>query len=171
MTTAEFLSHLRSLNVQVWADGEHLRCNAPKQVLTPNLQAELQERKQEILHFLRESAPRQNPSHAASWTSPRSVILATFLRTAEALVFRSVRRKQRGLQYHQSNGIRGPLNVAVLQRSIRSIVERHEVLRTTFAQSNGVPVQVISNQSAESDNSRYQQTPGERVRGKHSEGS
>ena len=37
MTTSEFLSHLRTLNVELWADGESLRCSAPKAVLTPEL--------------------------------------------------------------------------------------------------------------------------------------
>ncbi|MCP4663471.1 MAG: amino acid adenylation domain-containing protein, partial [bacterium] len=38
----------------------------------------------------------------------------------------------------------GPLNVATLQRSLREIVRRHESLRTTFGEVDGVPVQVIA---------------------------
>jgi non-ribosomal peptide synthetase component F len=38
----------------------------------------------------------------------------------------------------------GPLDVAVLWRSIREIVARHEALRTTFVSFDGEPVQVIS---------------------------
>ncbi|MBC8449436.1 MAG: amino acid adenylation domain-containing protein, partial [Chloroflexi bacterium] len=39
--------------------------------------------------------------------------------------------------------LRGPLNVAVLERSLNEIVQRHETLRTTFGQVDGRPVQVI----------------------------
>ncbi len=56
MTINEFLSHLRKLDIKIWADGDRLRLNAPKGVLTPDLQAELAERKAEILVFLRETA-------------------------------------------------------------------------------------------------------------------
>src|SRR5690349_20460291 len=52
LTTAEFLSHLRSLNVELRADGERLRCNGPKEALTPELLAELKERKQDLITFL-----------------------------------------------------------------------------------------------------------------------
>ena len=38
----------------------------------------------------------------------------------------------------------GPLQVAVLERSIAEIVRRHEALRTTFPMVNGTPVQVIA---------------------------
>lgn len=40
--------------------------------------------------------------------------------------------------------LRGPLDVAVLERSLSEIVERHEVLRTTFKTIEGEPVQVIN---------------------------
>ncbi|GIV97572.1 MAG: hypothetical protein KatS3mg057_2229 [Herpetosiphonaceae bacterium] len=39
--------------------------------------------------------------------------------------------------------LRGPLDVACLERSLNEIVQRHEVLRTTFIKSGGVPRQVI----------------------------
>jgi thioesterase domain-containing protein/acyl carrier protein len=38
----------------------------------------------------------------------------------------------------------GPLNVAALEQSIKEIVRRHEILRTTFSVQNGQAVQVIS---------------------------
>ena len=40
--------------------------------------------------------------------------------------------------------IEGPLDVAVLERSLNEIVRRHETLRTTFASVDGQPVQVIA---------------------------
>ncbi len=40
--------------------------------------------------------------------------------------------------------LRGPLEVAALENSLRTIVERHEILRTIFVVRNGQPVQVIS---------------------------
>jgi thioesterase domain-containing protein len=48
-----FLAELRERDVQLWADGEQLRCAAPAGVLTPELRAELATHKSEILSFLR----------------------------------------------------------------------------------------------------------------------
>ena len=42
--------------------------------------------------------------------------------------------------------LRFALNVSALERSLNEIVRRHETLRTTFAQSEGQPVQVVSDQ-------------------------
>jgi thioesterase domain-containing protein len=48
-----FLTDLQQRQIRLWADGDQLRCNAPVGVLTPVLRAQLTERKQEILAFLR----------------------------------------------------------------------------------------------------------------------
>src|SRR5882762_2453753 len=48
-----FLEALRERDIQVWAEAERLRCRGPVGSLTPELRRELQDRKQEILEFLR----------------------------------------------------------------------------------------------------------------------
>ena len=53
MSVTAFLTELRGRDIQVWAEGEHLRCTAPAGTLTPQLRDELQRRKSEILEFLR----------------------------------------------------------------------------------------------------------------------
>ena len=53
MSVTAFLAELRGRDVQVWAEGEHLRCTAPAGTLTPELRDEIQRRKGEILEFLR----------------------------------------------------------------------------------------------------------------------
>ena len=40
--------------------------------------------------------------------------------------------------------LKGPLNLAALERSLNEIVNRHEALRTTFTMADGRPVQVIA---------------------------
>ena len=40
--------------------------------------------------------------------------------------------------------LQGALDIAILEKSIREIVRRHEILRTTFPTVNGQPIQVIS---------------------------
>ncbi len=52
MTTAEFIAHLRTLDIRLFVDGERLRCSAPKGMLTDRLREELAARKAEILVWL-----------------------------------------------------------------------------------------------------------------------
>lgn len=61
MSVAAFLAELRSRDIQVRADGDQLRCDAPAGVLAPDLRDQLRQRKGEILKFLRsaESLGRQ----------------------------------------------------------------------------------------------------------------
>ncbi|MBU6399473.1 MAG: thioesterase, partial [Verrucomicrobia bacterium] len=51
--TLDFLARLRDRDIQVWAEGDRLRCSAPAGQLTAELREELQQRKDEILQFLR----------------------------------------------------------------------------------------------------------------------
>src|SRR5215469_17275858 len=37
----------------------------------------------------------------------------------------------------------GKLNVEALARSLNQVIERHEILRTTFSSKEGMPVQVV----------------------------
>ncbi len=45
---------------------------------------------------------------------------------------------------HPAARIRGPLNVPALERALNEVVRRHEVLRATFTQLEGRPVQLIA---------------------------
>jgi len=51
-----------------------------------------------------------------------------------------------GSQYNVATSIRlfGNLNVEMLQKAMETIVERHEILRTTFALLDGVPMQMVA---------------------------
>jgi amino acid adenylation domain-containing protein len=52
-----------------------------------------------------------------------------------------------GTSYNVPAAVRltGDLDIAALERALSEIVRRHEVLRTTFAEAGGRPVQVINN--------------------------
>jgi thioesterase domain-containing protein len=53
VSVAAFLSELRRRDIQVWVDGDQLRCNARTGALTPELRDELRQRKGDIVEFLR----------------------------------------------------------------------------------------------------------------------
>jgi len=64
VSVATFLAELRNRDMQVWADGDQLRCNAPAGVLTPEVRDHLRRHKRDILDFLRsaEALARQQPA-------------------------------------------------------------------------------------------------------------
>jgi thioesterase domain-containing protein len=63
VTTFEFLSYLKTLDIEVQADGDRLRCSGPSAVLTAELQHQISGQKAEILRFLREAQVHaQEPS-------------------------------------------------------------------------------------------------------------
>lgn len=53
MTPRELLEKLQALDVEICAEGDRIRCNAPAGVLTPELKEEMARRKPEILAYLR----------------------------------------------------------------------------------------------------------------------
>ena len=61
MNIVEFFSELSRKEIEVWADGEQLRCRAPKELLTPNLLGQLKEHKSEILSWLKERSSNESP--------------------------------------------------------------------------------------------------------------
>src|SRR5581483_3227211 len=45
--------------------------------------------------------------------------------------------------------LRGPLNRQALKHSVRALIERHEILRTTFQVRDGQPMQIIAPRASE----------------------
>jgi non-ribosomal peptide synthase protein (TIGR01720 family) len=84
MTTAEFLSHIRDLGINLWLDGDELRYSAPKGALTQKLRTELIAHKAEILAFLHETqmvaSPESDeaiPETVKAYVAPRTQIEET----------------------------------------------------------------------------------------------
>jgi hypothetical protein len=60
------------------------------------------------------------------------------------VVLGSIRTKQRRLQHSCGGAIAGNLSVAVLLQTLNEIVQRHEILRTTFTAIDGKPIAIIA---------------------------
>lgn len=71
MSLQPFLAELRSREIQIWADGDRLRCKAPTGVLTPKLRDQLLERKSEILELLRTADAVSRQQRAVVPLQPR----------------------------------------------------------------------------------------------------
>jgi len=139
----EFLSHLRSLDIQISVDGEKLRCNAPEAVLTAELRAEIQQRKVEILEFLK--AANYQSTHASTPLVPIARNRHLPLSFAQQRLWFLDQLVPNNPFYNVPAAFRltGSLNLGALKQTFQEIVQRHEALRTTFMVVDGQPVQVI----------------------------
>ena len=144
MKTVEFLSYLRGLDIQVFVEGERLRCNAPEGTLTPELRAEIQERKAEIISFLR--AANRTTSYTSTSIVPISRDGTLPLSFAQQRLWFLDQLVPNNAFYNTPAAVRlvGSLNLAALEETFNEIVRRHEALRTNFVIVEGQPVQAIA---------------------------
>jgi amino acid adenylation domain-containing protein len=121
------------------AEGDRLRANAPKGVLTEDLRSQIAARKAEIVAALQTAATFSPPPISRrSSTDPAPVSFAQ-----ERLWFLEQLEPDRGV-YNICRAFRltGDLNVPTLDASLSEIVRRHEVLRSAFQVIDGRPLQV-----------------------------
>ena len=139
-TIKDFLYDLKNQDIQLWLDGDSLRCNAPKGSLTAELRTELANRKAEIIVYLQQhhSEPKIIPVNRDT-NIPLSYAQAR-------LWFLEQLESGKSTNYNLPNHLKivGSLNTVALEQSLGEIVRRHEILRTNFRQVNGLPIQVIN---------------------------
>ena len=145
MKVVEFLSYLNSLEIKLWLEEDKLKYQAPQGVMTAEIKQEIGTRKPEILDFLsREAQPSPN--------SPESVIIPVSrdedlpLSFAQQRMWFLYQMDSQNPAYNECPAIRltGNLNIDILEQSLNAIIQRHEILRTTFPMVEGKPIQKIA---------------------------
>jgi|GEM_PF-1988101 len=144
MTLVAFLSHLRRLDVEIWAEDERLRYSAPPGVVTPELRAALVERKAELIAFLKTTNATAEQLSAPIARVSRDGELP--LSVAQTWIWRGDQAQPGNPVFHLVQTVRlsGPLDRTLLERSIDEIVRRHETLRSTFPPAHGRPRLLIA---------------------------
>ena len=145
MTTAEFVAHLRELDIKLSIDdGDRLRCSAPKGSLTAALRDELAARKSELVAWLRATSEGEGMG-SVSTIGDHDTNHDPLSFAQERLWFID-RFQPGGFAYNITGGIRmrGQLDIAALEASLGEVVHRHEPLRTVFGSVDGQPVQVVT---------------------------
>src|SRR4028119_1940215 len=140
----EFLSYLRSLDINIFVEGSRLRCNAPEGILTPELRAEISQRKAEIISFLKAANRTSSFTHTPIVPLGREGNLP--LSFAQQRLWFLDQLVPNNPFYNVPAALRltGALNFSALQQTFNEIVRRHEALRTTLAVVSGQPVQRIA---------------------------
>ncbi|GAK55073.1 NcpA protein [Candidatus Vecturithrix granuli] len=141
---SELLADLRNSGVHILVNGEELHLNAPKGSLTPDLRAEIAQRKADILAFFRAVASGGSQASSPIPVVPRDTPLPLSFAQQRLWFLHQFEEEQRGL-YNVSKAfqLHGRLDIQALEQNVSAIVRRHEVLRTSFAMHNGDPVQTI----------------------------
>ncbi|MGL5924489.1 amino acid adenylation domain-containing protein [Chroococcidiopsis sp.] len=151
MTSIEFLTYLRSLDIQLFVEGESLRCNAPEGVLSPQLRAKVVDRKSELIALLhRANAQIDRPqlvrisrdAEGGSLRDHRSLPLSF----AQQRLWFLDRLVPNNPFYNIPFSVRlqGKLDYVALKQAFGAIVDRHEALRTNFVKLDGQPVQIVA---------------------------
>ena len=144
MNLSEVLAELSALGAELWADGDRLRIRASRGRLTPDLRNALAKNKAEILVLLHQRNRSASVTSIPLVPIPRNGHLS--LSFAQERLWVLDQLEGPSATYNISAGLwlSGPLDVRALERSLREIVRRHEVLRTSFPTVEGVAVQVIA---------------------------
>ncbi len=144
ISSVEFLSKLRALDVMILVDGDRLRCNAPAGVMTQELRDELAARKAELLTLLRGVPAESGPESKRIPPVPREGDLPLSFAQQRLWFLGQLKGASEAYHIHLRLYLKGSLNHDALRRALDRIVARHEVLRTTFAVSGGEVVQRIA---------------------------
>lgn len=143
-TLEEFLSELRQLNIQLWVEGENLRYSAPQGVLTTSLRAQLTARKPELLKFLQQAKATTFTSLTQIQPISRQQELPMSFAQQRLWFLEQLEGASPTYNIPVNLRLRGHLHIALLEKSLMAMIQRHEVLRTTFTVNNGTPCQEIA---------------------------
>ena len=144
MSLNDLLAELSELNVKLWVDGDQLRIRAPKGVLTPEHRNILSEQKENLLHLLGQHNLDTNENSSPLVPISRGKNLPLSYSQQRLWLLAQLEPDSPVYNLPISWCLVGPLDTDSLKQSILEIARRHEILRTTFPNKNGHPVQVIS---------------------------
>ena len=146
-TIEAFLSDLRRNDVHLWAEGEGLRYKAPPQTLTPTLRQELKERKAEILTFLHNANTATRSNLPLILPASREQDLPLSFAQQRLWFLDQLDPGCSAYNIPTAYRLIGQLNITALEQSLNEILQRHEVLRTTFPSQDGQPKPVLTPQT------------------------
>ncbi|MDJ0838204.1 MAG: condensation domain-containing protein [Acidobacteriota bacterium] len=135
-TIEDYIHRLEAMDIKLWIEGDRLRLNAPREVITPTLRSELRERKQGIIDYL----GRRDDSQLSPITMvPDTDGQARPSSLNQQWVWSLERLRGSNVAYNIPFNFhfKGRLNLPFLEQAFNEVVARHQVLRTTFREQDG----------------------------------
>ncbi|MBD2562852.1 MULTISPECIES: non-ribosomal peptide synthetase [Nostoc] len=143
MNIEQLVVDLSKQGVKLWVEGEQLRVNAPKGVLTLETRDLLAKNKAELIFLLHEkNADTDTDFPPIKAERPQNLPLSF----AQERLWLLNQLEPDNPSYNEQAALKlhGKLNVVALEQSLNKIIDRHEALRTNFRTINEQPVQVIT---------------------------
>ncbi|CAK0763173.1 hypothetical protein CCP3SC5AM1_330001 [Gammaproteobacteria bacterium] len=135
------LNELQNSGIKLWVEEDQLRTRAPKGVITPDLRKKIQAHKAELVEILRQAQQCPDSSQAIPQAARTGRLPLSFAQ--QRLWFLDQMGASTAYNVFSALQLTGKLDVAALQAALREIVQRHESLRTTFAEHEGEAYQII----------------------------
>ena len=140
MSLQDLLRELAEKGVQLSLKNNNLRIRAAKNILSESDRQQLTEYKAEIIKLLEQESIKEKPIQSISRDLPLSVSLEQErLWMASQLVTKNV-----AYNLVQAIQIQGKLDINILETSLNSILQRHEILQSTFSLREGKIIQIIN---------------------------
>jgi amino acid adenylation domain-containing protein len=133
---ADWLAALAAQGVELWFEGDRLRFRAPKDALSPEQRSALGARRSEILAHLRAEAAGRGKTLPLSFSQQSLWFLHQQAPGSAA--------------YHIAMTARvlSTVDVAGLRHAVQALVDRHAILRTTYAFEDDAPCQRVAGVAA-----------------------
>jgi hypothetical protein len=139
LSTVEILSELRQLDIHVSVEGDRLRCSAPPGRLTKELARYLAKHKAEIIEAL--CIPKTSSSIPRRSERNKPIPLSF---AQERLWFQqNLKPESTALNITATRRFPIAVNGALMKRAIDALAQRHEILRTCIAETDGVFAQDV----------------------------
>lgn len=140
MTTAELLSELQRLDIQIWVEGDRLRVNAPAGAMTDALRSGMAAAKTELIELLSARIADKTREAEPKSVSPAGVWPLSF---AQQRLWFMDQLEPGNPAYFVPFSIllKGQLDVAALKQAIATVGARHDALRMVFGENAGEPFQ------------------------------
>ncbi len=143
MTLTEIFTTLQQRGIRIWVEEGQLCFKAPPLALTPELRQTLIAHKADIIRFLHDIEAAHQLTAPAFTRVDRDGRLPLSFAQQRLWILDQLEPASPAYTIPSAIQLSGALNIAALTQSLKEIVRRHEVLRTTFAMVDGQPVQLI----------------------------
>ncbi|MEM9921798.1 MAG: amino acid adenylation domain-containing protein, partial [Bacteroidota bacterium] len=140
----DLISKLKRLDIQLRLSDDNLKIMAPEGVLKGALLQEIKEHKTELKNYIREATAKRAFSHIPK-AEPKDFYQ---LSSAQKRMYVLHEMDKDSLAYNMPLVYRfdGSVDYSKLNAIFQKLIERHEMLRTSFHLVDGVPVQKIAAQ-------------------------
>jgi hypothetical protein len=142
MTLIQLLAKLKDLGIRLQVKEDNLKINAPKGALTPALVNELKDKKEDIIAFLQKKARAQK-----TFVSIQPAVEKEYypLSSGQKRLFVLHRMVPGSTGYNNPSvlGFEGDLDREKFKDVFIQLIQRHEILRTSFGTVDDEPVQKV----------------------------